>query len=523
MADKEQYAKWIVDNQSKRGTPEFETVANAYRAATESAPSQQAPKSPVDGMGAAQRFFAGVGAGMANTARGVGQAAGLVSEQDIQRSRERDAPLMNTFAGKAGSVVGSVASLLPTMLIPGANTLTGAALIGAGSGAAMPVAGDESRLGNAAIGGAAGLAGGALAKGISRVLAPKTSTEVMGLIDEGITPTPGQALGGTFRRVEEASKSIPFVGGGIRNAERRAMEDFNKTALNRALEPIGAKSTAIGNDGVIQARTLIGGAYDDALAMLKKVNVDTRFSNELTRIKNMGNTLPPNIKRQLNGIINDQLTNKLTPNKTVSGDSFKQIVSEFGRLGSGYKSGANGFDQQQLGDALLSVKDSLMGLAGRQNPAAKAALQKADKAYAQLLRVENAAARAQEGIFTPAQLAAASKAMDKSARKVATAQGGALMQDFAQAGRNVLGETLPNSGTADRAMNALMLGGGYMVDPIVAASMLTGRAAYTPLGQRAAVNLITQRPQMIRQLGEGVGQLAAPAALGGSAMLTGGQ
>ena len=31
----EKYAQWIVDNQDKQGTPEFETVAAAYQAAKE--------------------------------------------------------------------------------------------------------------------------------------------------------------------------------------------------------------------------------------------------------------------------------------------------------------------------------------------------------------------------------------------------------------------------------------------------------------------------------------------------------
>lgn len=43
MATAEQYAKWIVDNQDKKGTPEFETVAQAYKLAKTSA-SPAAPE-----------------------------------------------------------------------------------------------------------------------------------------------------------------------------------------------------------------------------------------------------------------------------------------------------------------------------------------------------------------------------------------------------------------------------------------------------------------------------------------------
>lgn len=45
MASAEQYAKWIVDNSDKKGTPEFDTVAQAYKIARQdSAPAVEAPK-----------------------------------------------------------------------------------------------------------------------------------------------------------------------------------------------------------------------------------------------------------------------------------------------------------------------------------------------------------------------------------------------------------------------------------------------------------------------------------------------
>lgn len=35
MATSEQYAQWIVNNADKKGTPEFDTVAQAYQASKE--------------------------------------------------------------------------------------------------------------------------------------------------------------------------------------------------------------------------------------------------------------------------------------------------------------------------------------------------------------------------------------------------------------------------------------------------------------------------------------------------------
>ena len=42
----ENYAQWLVDNESKRGTPEFDTVARAYKALRGQPQEVQAPQPP---------------------------------------------------------------------------------------------------------------------------------------------------------------------------------------------------------------------------------------------------------------------------------------------------------------------------------------------------------------------------------------------------------------------------------------------------------------------------------------------
>jgi len=82
-----------------------------------------------------------------------------------------------------------------------------------------------------------------------------------------------------------------------------------------------------------------------------------------------------------------------------------------------------------------------------------------------------------------------------------------------------LGETLPNSGTADRALSAMaVLGGGYMIDPTLAAAVLAGRGAYTPVGQKALAAALAKRTPAMRASGDVLRRLALAAALGGGAM-----
>lgn len=81
------------------------------------------------------------------------QAAALQAKVD--EVKRRDAPLMDTTAGKVGYVGGALATGLVT---PGGAGATGRAMVGGTLGAAQPVATGESRTVNAAVGAAAGAA-----------------------------------------------------------------------------------------------------------------------------------------------------------------------------------------------------------------------------------------------------------------------------------------------------------------------------------------------------------------------------
>lgn len=137
------------------------------RSAQPAAPQER--YDPTEGMSTMDKLLAGVGKGMTDVGRGVGQMFGLVSREDIKESRARDAALMNTGAGKVGNVAGSIAALAPTMLIPGAGTLGGASAIGAATGLAAPSESTEETLKNTLLGGGLGaganVAGRALGSG----------------------------------------------------------------------------------------------------------------------------------------------------------------------------------------------------------------------------------------------------------------------------------------------------------------------------------------------------------------------
>jgi hypothetical protein len=120
--------------------------------------SQNETYDPTEGMSGFEKGLAGVGKAFVDTGRGIGQRMGLVSPDQVAESRKYDAPLMKTGAGIAGNILGNVAMAAPTAFIPGVNTVTGGALVGAGLGAIQPTTRDESVIGNVLTGGATGAA-----------------------------------------------------------------------------------------------------------------------------------------------------------------------------------------------------------------------------------------------------------------------------------------------------------------------------------------------------------------------------
>jgi hypothetical protein len=175
MATADDYAAWIVKNADKKGTPEFETVAQAYRASKGGARSQPETYDPTEGMSGLDKFRAGMGKAIYDTGRGLkGLIPGMVSDEEVDAQKKMDAPLMNTGAGMAGNVTGEIGMMLApggivhgigkaakipqlinagrAMLAP--TSIPGAATQGAAFGAIQPVGSDGSRLVNMALGSA---------------------------------------------------------------------------------------------------------------------------------------------------------------------------------------------------------------------------------------------------------------------------------------------------------------------------------------------------------------------------------
>ena len=484
-----------------------------------------------ESMSGTERFAAGAGKAVIDAKRGIEQLVrsavpGVSAEEkalqsEINESRSLDAPLMETGAGLAGNIAGNVGLFAPTAMVPGANTYTGAALTGALLGNMQPVAEGESRALNTGAGLLGGAAGRAITGGISRMLSPQTSQGVTALQREGVRVTPGGILGGAAKSAEDKLISVPILGDAIRSAQTRGIKDFNKAAINRALAPIGQKASAIGRKGVEEAQRKISNAYGRTLSGIT-AKADQQFMKEVQGLSSLTTGLRGDVREQFSDIVKREVGRKFTSAGRMSGDAFKQVDERLGQIARGAMK-ADDYNQRELGKAVLELQGTMRRMVERSNPDKAPALKAANEAYANLLRVERAASMvgAEDGVFTPAQLRSAVKALDPSRNKRGFAQGNALMQDLAEAGQASLPSKVPNSGTTDRALLAGLAGGAAYIDPLIPTGLLGAAAGYTRPAQALASGLLTARPQAARAAGDLIGRGGGLGGIAGSGLLTG--
>lgn len=389
-------------------------------------------------------------------------------------------------------------------------------LVGAGLGAtgAATAGATEALTGRPELGVMAGVVAPA---GVARLASGGVAVrpDVRTLTDAGVSVTPGRILGGVAQRAEDALTSRIGIGDLIRNRQRDNLRTFNEAAGNQTLAPVGDRVPA-----GVSGKTLTGvlqdnlGARYDALygnvrGALDGPNGGTlpavqgaapTLRQELSTIAQMGQNLPPPQRAQLNDIIKNEVFDRFTGHGIASGQTVQDISSKLGNLASTMQRSEN-YDIRRLGSAVKEAQAAVRRMVDNVNPQYAGERARLDNAYAQFKTIQDASRRAgvRDDIFTPAQLDAAVRSQDRSKDKSRYARGDALMQELSSAGRNVLSQTVPDSGAALRALlgTGVVGGIGYAANhPYITAGVLgtAGLAAlpYTQTGARIAQALLTR-------------------------------
>lgn len=355
-----------------------------------------------------------------------------------------------------------------------------------------------------------GAAGGAMVPSRAKARKPAISEDVALLNKEGVQLTPGQMRGGTLRGAEDAGTSLPFVGNAIADRRAEGIQTFNRAVVNRALKPIGKSLPSdiqTGTDAVKYAGDLLSAGYENAIPG-KVIRADPGFADDVQRAFVGADTLTPASRKRLTTILDQRVTSRLPADGSMDGRLYKKIQSELDSEVARF-SKATDPDHRAIGGVIEGVQAAIENAAKRQDPQFASRIASLDRGWAELGRIETAAAKSTDlsGVFTPKQYAEAIRSGDTRVRNRGVARGEALSQDLARAGARVLPSQMPDSGTAGRsfwgavattpgAVIGAITGGGLGAASGIAGTGATLAAAsriYTPEAVQAANRALTAK------------------------------
>jgi len=222
-------------------------------------PKQQKPQ--IEEPTGLNGFAVGMGKGMNDVARGVGELVGHPNWTGIEPYKPADDAINNSTSGTIGQVVGNMVATSPAMLIPGANTLVGGAAIGAGTGALTTEGDLGKRLESGAMGGVGGLVGGALPYAVNlldKIAAPFGSTATKEkAVGRALNHVVGSDSSDAISRLENTFSNVPgtqlTAGEVANNGGLSGLQNFisdtaegSSAFKQRELDNWGARQSALG-------------------------------------------------------------------------------------------------------------------------------------------------------------------------------------------------------------------------------------------------------------------------------------
>lgn len=373
------------------------------------------------------------------------------------------------LAAPVGNFVAArIAPALPGILAPSLTAATNGMVANVATTPRLQGDAADSTEAAAQQGGIGGILGDAIFRGGARLVQPiLQSPQVKALLAKDIVPTMGSAAGGIWRDIEDKAVSLPLVGNLIQNARRRSVEDFNRAALGMAMPP-GVKAQEVGDAGVAAAKNELGGAYDKVYGNAS-VAIDHRFLQDVFAAKS-STTIPLSRDgaKQFDKIIQRDVLDRMPGQTSIPAAQAKQeIEADLGKASRELKASTLA-SERAVGEALGNARDAFRELMARNVGPEASKLPPLNQAYSNLIPLRAAADRAKAagGVFTPYQLQA-------------QARQGTDLRDLANAAQGVLPNTIANSGTTDRALATLLMGGGAAgaATPFFGAPYLAGLAA----------------------------------------------
>ncbi len=299
---------------------------------------------------ALENFRAGIGSGMVNVGRQVGNIFGLVEDETIAEQSRLDKDLLETKAGLGGRIVGEIAATAPVggigagvakgaralqLASKGGKYLTKTLQRGAGraavEGAAIGsvLAGPDQRGTGAAfggvLGGSLGAAGTALGKALGKGSITKITKEAKQLqkMTGQFIPLSQSAEAGLTKQIYNALlANFPGVGGKIRGQYKEALDDLRRFVGEYAHPPkanIEIKAT----DTIEVMLNKLRSYWDDAFEEIKQWPVRA-FSDSTPRASK---SLARKILKETDGTVQ-----VIVPGSQVTGAEILSLNTTLGNI-----------------------------------------------------------------------------------------------------------------------------------------------------------------------------------------------
>jgi len=466
-----QYGEQVADRANvMRDSSDFESALFGKQAPEEEA--KIAKKEEKDKLSS---FAAGFGGAISKTAGAIEQLAGkgigLVAPEagkkieqhaleQIKKTQEITEPFIqaNPKTALAGEAAGLILNPV-NKVIPGGQTtgMAGTLAQGAAQGAAVnvlttPVT-DENKsfltekLKQAFIGGTAGAVGagvikgaGALAEPVTNALSDVGQKAVKTLRDAGVPVDVAQATGSAFlNRTKAALMDNPFTAG-----KEEAFAATQKAAYNKAIaKTMGEDATAITPDVIQKAKDRLGENYNQ-IASRNKVILDEDLQAHLNSIKDRAEQVLtkenfPTIDKAINNIVNKANAN----NGQLDGQQYQAIKEVLDDISAG--GGREARYAKDLKEALLSGLSRSAEASG--NKADVALLKETNRQYSNMKKIEDVVLKNPQGDVSPSLL---SNSLATKGKRYSIYQDDPELANLARAGKLVLEQKLPNSGTMAR-------------------------------------------------------------------------
>jgi hypothetical protein len=440
-----------------------------------------------------ENFLAGAGKGMTDIVRGARQRAtdilsmipaspltagsGIARvnreklQQEAAERRELDAPLVGTKAGFAGEMAGNIAAFAP---FGGAITSVPRAIaLGATEGALIPTTSDQETGFNIAAGGALGGAGDIGARGVRRLFQPfggsgGTAADV--LQREGVDLDVAQRTGSEgAQRVRSALGDNPLTAGNQRRFIDRQNRQFTRAVLRTVDIDADELTPKLLNDALDDV-----GRQIDSAAHANPMFFDTQFAADLARIQQR---IPLEVgdagteAALLRNI--DRLFNSVAQNGTIPGGMFTGLRSSLSKLSTKTPLA------REMVDSMLDALNRSGGDAAQ----LRGALAK----FRNLKLIQNSLDKGTEKTISPRRLVGTLNQIRNrtlSQRRLGHPSS-VRLAEIAEAGADLIPETLGNSGTFGRQIVGQGILGAGAFGGATLAGQDTGEAA--AIGAGAAI------------------------------------